>query len=162
MVDLRGIKFSRELRARSGSALTVHRTVIHSRTRSIPSNAKRNESTDGRSRFFGGSEGNRILARTARSVRFGSDGPPDRHSLPNPFDSLRLIKETRAPKGAPVSLVDLRGIEPLSENSFIQPSSRTVARLKFPFESAGRQALSSGSPFLHDRLKCERPMHVHR
>ena len=111
LVDLRGIEFSRELRARSGSALTVHRTVIHFRTRSIPSN---------------------------------------------------FIKTEGAPHGAPSVLVDLRGIEPLSEHSFIQPSPRTVAHLKFPFESTGRQVLSLGSTFLHDRLKCERPMHVHR
>ena len=37
--------------------------------------------------------GNRILARTTRSVRFGFDGPPDRHSLPNPFDSLHYHKK---------------------------------------------------------------------
>ena len=56
----------------------------------------------------------------------------------------------------------MRRIELLSENQSIQPSSWTVCYLKFPLESANRHAISLGSPFLHDRLKSEPPMHVHR
>ncbi len=58
-------------------------------------------------------------------------------------------------------LVEMRRIELLSENPSIQPSSWTVCYLNFPSGSANRHAIPSGSPFLHDRLKCERPMHVH-
>ena len=59
-------------------------------------------------------------------------------------------------------MVEMRGIEPLSENQSIQPSSWTVCYLKFPLGSANRHAFLIGSPFLHDRIKCEPPMHVHR
>jgi len=58
-------------------------------------------------------------------------------------------------------LVEMRRIELLSENPLIQPSSWTVCYLDFPLESANRHAFSLGSPFLHDRFKSERPMHVH-
>ena len=55
----------------------------------------------------------------------------------------------------------MRRIELLSENPSTQLSSWTVCYLEFPSGSANRHAIPSGSPFLHDRLKCERPMHVH-
>ena len=58
-------------------------------------------------------------------------------------------------------LVEMRRIELLSENPSTQLSSWTVCYLEFPSGSANRHAIPSGSPFLHDRLKCERPMHVH-
>ena len=58
-------------------------------------------------------------------------------------------------------LVEMRRIELLSENPSIQPSSWTVCYLKFPLTGANRHASVIGSPFLHDRLKCEPPMHVH-
>ena len=58
-------------------------------------------------------------------------------------------------------LVEMRGIEPLSENPSTQLSSWTVCYLEFPSGSANRHAIPSGSPFMHDRLKCEQPMHVH-
>ena len=61
----------------------------------------------------------------------------------------------------PWFLVEMRRIELLSENPLIQLSPWAVCYLKFPFESANRHAFSQGSPFLHDRLKCEPPMHVH-
>ncbi len=54
------------------------------------------------------------------------------------------------------------GIEPMSENLLTQPSSWTVCYLKFPIGSVNRHTLRLGSPFLHDRLKSEPPMHVHR
>ena len=58
-------------------------------------------------------------------------------------------------------LVEVRRIELLSENPSTQLSSWTVCYLKFPSGGANRHALPSGSPFMRDRLKCERPMHVH-
>ena len=58
-------------------------------------------------------------------------------------------------------MVEVRRIELLSENPSTRLSSWTVCYLEFPSESANRHAIPSGSPFMHDRLKCERPMHVH-
>ena len=58
-------------------------------------------------------------------------------------------------------LVEMRRIELLSENPLIQPSSWAVCFFNFPRQSANRHAFFLGSPFLHDRFKSERPMHVH-
>ncbi len=58
-------------------------------------------------------------------------------------------------------LVDPRGIEPLSENLFTGPSSWTVCDLKFPLNGGHRRSPLAGSPFLHDRYKCELSVHVH-
>ena len=73
--------------------------------------------------------------------------------------------QTQKPRGLqrnPLGfLVEMRRIEPLSENPSTRLSSWTVCYLEFPSGSANRHAIPSGSPFLHDRLKCERPMHVH-
>ncbi len=58
-------------------------------------------------------------------------------------------------------LVDLRGIEPLSENLLIQLSPGAGCLLcLFPL-NAGIQALSESNRFLHDRLNGKTPMHVH-
>ena len=71
-------------------------------------------------------------------------------------------KAKEAPIGASFALlVEVRRIELLSENPSTQLSSWTVCYLEFPSGSANRHAIPSGSPFMHDRLKCERPMHVH-
>ncbi len=43
-------------------------------------------------------------------------------------------------------LVEMAGIEPASENSFIQVSPSAVSLLKFPHRIAGRQAKQFGSP----------------
>ena len=59
-------------------------------------------------------------------------------------------------------LVEMMGIEPMSENLLTQPSSWTVYLLEFPLTNADRQAFDQGSPFVHDRFKSEPPMHVHR
>ena len=58
-------------------------------------------------------------------------------------------------------LVDPRRIELLSENLFTGPSSWTVCGLKFPLDGDHRQPSPAGSPFMHDRYKCELPIHVH-
>ena len=60
-----------------------------------------------------------------------------------------------------IKLVDPRGIEPLSENPFTGPSSWAVCGLEFPLDGGHRQSPSAGSPFLHDRCKCEVSVHVH-
>ena len=54
------------------------------------------------------------------------------------------------------------GIEPMSENPLTRPSPWAVCYLYFPIFGANKHAPRQGSPFLHDRLKGERPMHVHR
>ncbi len=57
--------------------------------------------------------------------------------------------------------MDPRRIELLSENPFTGLSSWAVYGLKFPPGVGHRQSTPIGSPFLHDRYKCELPMHVH-
>ena len=59
-------------------------------------------------------------------------------------------------------LVEMTGVEPVSESLAAQPSSWTVVLLSFPRKSAERHALSLGSPFVHGRVKGESPTHVHR
>ena len=59
------------------------------------------------------------------------------------------------------ALVDPRRIELLSENLFTGPSSWTVYDLEFPADSEHRHSIPLGSPFLHDRYKCELSVHVH-
>ena len=58
-------------------------------------------------------------------------------------------------------MVEATGVEPVSENPLTQPSSWVVYLLDFPITSADRQALDQSSPFVHDRVKGESPMHVH-
>ena len=58
--------------------------------------------------------------------------------------------------------METTGVEPVSENPLTQPSSWVVYLLDFPITNADRQAFDQSSPFLHDRFKCEQPMHVHR
>ncbi len=85
-----GTRFSRELRARSSAAPTVHRTVIQYRLPLGPPSAQK-KNTDKSVFFFWCTSRDSILARTARSVFRGSDSPPDCHSVPLPL---------RAPVGA--------------------------------------------------------------
>ena len=58
-------------------------------------------------------------------------------------------------------MVEARRIELLSENLFTEPSSWTVYDLEFPANGEHRHSPLLGSPFLHDRYKCELSMHVH-
>jgi len=74
---------------------------------------------------------------------------------------LRSANAKKEPRLRLFALVDPRGIEPLSENSFTGLSSWVVCGLKFPLCVGHRQSTPAGSPFLHDRYKCELPMHVH-
>ena len=59
-------------------------------------------------------------------------------------------------------MVEARGIEPLSENLFIQLSSSGVYLLKFPAHSADKQAERVGSFFIHDSFKSKKAVRVHR
>ena len=59
-------------------------------------------------------------------------------------------------------LVDPRGVEPLSENLFIQLSPSEVCLLEFPSRNAGKQALRSGSFFIYDSFKSKRAVHIYR
>ena len=59
-------------------------------------------------------------------------------------------------------LVEMTGIEPVSENPLIQLSSWTVCFLKFPRANANRRAFDCGSPFLLGEVKGESLTQVHR
>ena len=59
-------------------------------------------------------------------------------------------------------MVEARGVEPLSENLLIQPSTSVVYLLEFPLCGADKQASLAGSFFMLDRLKSKPPMQVHR
>ena len=95
---------------------------------------------------------------------------------PNKFQSLFTILEQRNSRSAKKNpqndlfmgvlgifpfLVDPRRVELLSESPFTKPSPWAVCYLEFPSVSDTRQPLTSGSPFLHDRYKCELSVHVH-
>ena len=58
-------------------------------------------------------------------------------------------------------MVEMRGVEPLSENPSVRLSSWAVCYLAFPAGGANRHAPSLGSPFVPDRFKGEKPMQVH-
>ena len=58
-------------------------------------------------------------------------------------------------------LVDLRGIEPLSENLLIQLSPGAEYLLGLFSRRAGTQARCESNRFLHDRFNDKPPMHVH-
>ena len=59
-------------------------------------------------------------------------------------------------------LVEMMGIEPMSENPLTQPSSWTVCYLGFPLRGASRHAPPFGSTLLPDRFECQPPVQVHR
>ncbi len=50
-------------------------------------------------------------------------------------------------------MVEPRGVEPLSENPFMQPSTCVVYLLQFPHRSADKQADRFGSFIIHFRGK---------
>lgn len=58
-------------------------------------------------------------------------------------------------------MVEMMGIEPMSENPLIGLSSQTVCYLDFPRGSESRHSLLWSSPFVPGRLKSERPTQVH-
>ena len=64
--------------------------------------------------------------------------------------------------GGFVVMVEMTGVEPVSENPFIQLSPGEAELLDLPRNSAVRQAQLRGSPFLHGGVKDERAAHVHR
>ena len=50
-------------------------------------------------------------------------------------------------------LVEMMGVEPMSENLFPKLSTSVVYLLKFPWENAGKQALTLGSPLIRDKVQ---------
>ena len=61
-----------------------------------------------------------------------------------------------------IPVVDPRGVEPLSESLFIQPSPSAVYLLEFPAPIADKQAIGLGSFFIYDSFKSERAVHIYR
>ena len=59
------------------------------------------------------------------------------------------------------NMVEMMGVEPMSENPLTKPSSWTVCYFRFPFGSVNRHTLRLGSPFMPDRFKGEPPVQVH-
>ena len=58
-------------------------------------------------------------------------------------------------------LVEVRGVEPLSENLLIQLSPGAECLLELFPRRAGIQARQESNRFMRDRLNDKRPMHVH-
>ena len=50
-------------------------------------------------------------------------------------------------------LVEMMGVEPMSENLFPKLSTSVVYLLKFPWENAGKQALTLSSPLIRDKVQ---------
>ena len=98
-------------------------------------------------------------APPAGSVRVGSDCHRQSFTT-NPFDSLQ-IKSKRHPLGCLLLLVEAGGIEPPSENLLIQLSPGGVYLQIFPYQSADRQALCTGSRFVCDLLNGIREVHIY-
>ena len=71
-------------------------------------------------------------------------------------------KEKGVRKALLFPLVEMMGIEPMSENPLTKLSPWAVCFLDFPIGGVSRHTPSLGSPFVLDRFKGERPMHVHR
>ena len=58
-------------------------------------------------------------------------------------------------------MVELRGVEPLSENLLIQLSPGAECLLKLFPQRADIQARQGSNRFVRDRLNGKSPMHVH-
>ena len=50
-------------------------------------------------------------------------------------------------------LVEMMGVEPMSENLFPKLSTSVVYLLKFPWENADKQALTLSSPLIRDKVQ---------
>ena len=145
----------RRLRARSGLALTA--TGSHSLpTRSILFRSKAKDTRLGAFCFWW-RRGESFSP--AGSVRVGSDCHRQSFTT-NTFDSLQ-IKSKRHPLGCLLLLVEAGGIEPPSENLLIQLSPGGVYLQIFPYQSADRQALCTGSRFVCDLLNGIREVHIY-
>ena len=74
---------------------------------------------------------------------------------------FRFLQKNRNEQFSACSdVVEARGIEPLSENIFPKASPSAVCKLKFPYQTAGRQAERLGSFIIHGSLKAL-TAHVH-
>ena len=101
---------------------------------------------DKSSLFVGGSEGS--LLSPAGSVRVGSTVPRTVFTS-NPVrlpSLLYVISKGTGVLPVPLDMVDPRGVEPLSENPLIQPSTWVVTLLFFSY-GAPRNRLSFGYHF---------------
>ena len=52
-----------------------------------------------------------------------------------------------------IFLVEMMGVEPMSENLFPKLSTSVVYLLNFPQENADKQALTLGSPLVRDKVQ---------
>ena len=50
-------------------------------------------------------------------------------------------------------MVEMMGVEPMSENRFPKPSTSVVYLLSFPWRSADKQAFLLGSPLIRDKVQ---------
>ena len=124
--------------------------------------------------FFGGDEGRKLLRifsacfslsqKTAR--RSLKNSPPDCFSLRSrplrvQLPSYFCTKNKRSRKVTSCFLVEMRGVEPLSENSLLRLSTGVVYLLNSQNSDADKQASEFGNPLftfsLGVRAKC-----VHR
>ena len=96
----------------------------------------------------------------AGSVRVGSFCHRQKFTT-DPFDSLHLSKKAKTAQGGLYFLVEVRGIEPLSENLLIQLSPGAGCLLELFLGRAGTQARSRSNRFMRDRFNGKPPMHGH-
>ena len=82
-------------------------------------------------------------------------------SLAHRATSFHQNKEKGANGSFLFVLVEMMGIEPMSENPLIGLSSQAVCYLAFPLGSESRHPHPQSSPFVPDRFKGERPVQVH-
>ena len=70
--------------------------------------------------------------------------------LPRTISKQKIIVQ---PEGWTIILVEMMGVEPMSENLFPKLSTSVVYLLSFPQINADKQALILGSPLNRDRLQ---------
>ena len=76
-------------------------------------------------------------------------------------DTLGYANNKREAEASLLLLVDLRGVEPLSENLLIQLSPGAGCLLGLFLCRAGTQARKGSNRFMRDRFNGKPPMHVH-
>ena len=112
--------------------------------------------------FFVASPPRGVEFSPAGSVRVGS--ACHRHAFTtDPFDSLHINSKTQGLPhgGGPVFLVEMRGVEPLSENRSMRLSPGAASDQISLWTTSGARS-DTGSHFVRDRLNGEPPMHGHR
>ena len=110
-----------------------------------------------------------ISAQERRGVEFSPTGSVrvgsacHRHAFTtDPFDSLHINTKTQGlPLGDPVFLVEMRGVEPLSENRSMRLSPGASSD-QISLWTISDAKSDTGSHFVRDRFNGEPPMHGHR